>query len=105
MKRKCLESIAGKNGRSFVESNVTGGPSATEVVVIHCRQVVVDERIRMDHLEGARGLQQQLFCCPKHLSSSNQECRAKTLATGKYTPANCLMNLFGRRVCKRQQPI
>ena len=45
--------VAGQNRRRFAERLVTGGPAAAHVVVVHGRQVVVDQRIGVHHLDGA----------------------------------------------------
>src|SRR5262245_14851332 len=53
----CLESesqegIAGKDGDGFIKLLMTGGSPATKIIVVHCREIIMDERITMNHLDG-----------------------------------------------------
>jgi hypothetical protein len=41
-------------GRGDVERLVNGRPATPQVIVVHARQVVVDERIRVHHFDGCR---------------------------------------------------
>ena len=59
LKRECLQCIAGENRGCFVEAHVTRWPAASQIVVVHRRQIVVNERVGMDHLKRARGPDQQ----------------------------------------------
>ena len=44
------QSVAGQQGRSLIKLNVAGGLAAAQGVVIHAGQVVVDQRIGVNHL-------------------------------------------------------
>ena len=59
---KCLglEGVAGQHGRALAEDLVVRRLAAAEIVVVHAGQVVVDERIGVQHLYGA-GHGQGLF--------------------------------------------
>src|SRR5690606_4173912 len=41
-----------KNGGSLVKGNVAGGLTAAQVIVVHGRQVVMDEAVGMNTLKG-----------------------------------------------------
>ncbi len=47
-----LESVAGEDGGGFAEDDVAGGLAAAEVVVVEGGEIVVDEGISVDHLQG-----------------------------------------------------
>ena len=47
---KGLEGIAAEDGRRLVVRPVAGGATTAEIVVIHRRQVVMNERVGVDHL-------------------------------------------------------
>ena len=49
------QGVAGQNGRGLVERLVAGGPAAPQIVVVHGRQIVVDQRIGVDHFDRAGG--------------------------------------------------
>jgi hypothetical protein len=46
-----VEPVAGEDRDVLAELDVAGGPAAAEVVVVHRREVVVDEAVRVDELE------------------------------------------------------
>ena len=48
-----LECIAGENSDGFAESDVTCGFAAAQIVVVECGEIVVDQRIGVDHLDGS----------------------------------------------------
>ena len=50
-----LERVAGEDGGGFVEGDVHGGAAAAQGVVVHRRQVVVHERIRVHQFDRGRG--------------------------------------------------
>ena len=47
-----LQGVAGQNRDGFAEGHVAGGLAAAQVVVIERGQIVVDERIGVQHLDG-----------------------------------------------------
>ena len=51
LKGKSEECVAREEGGGFVEFFMGGGVAAPEVIIIHARQVIVDERIRMQAFE------------------------------------------------------
>ena len=48
-----LQGVAREDGCGFVELAVAGRPAAAQVVVVHGRQVVVDQRVGVDHFHRA----------------------------------------------------
>ena len=46
------QAVAGEYGDVFAELHVAGGQAAAQAVVVDGRQVVVDERVGVDELEG-----------------------------------------------------
>ena len=47
-----LQRVAGQNGDGLAEGHVAGGLAAAQIVVVQSRQVVVDQRVGVQHLEG-----------------------------------------------------
>ena len=58
---QALQRIAGKDRGGFVEGDVHGGLAAAQGVVVHRRQVVVDERITVDQFDRDRSIVQCRF--------------------------------------------
>ena len=54
-----LQGVAGEDGRRLVELLVAGRLAAPQVVVVHGRQVVVDQRIGVHEFDRARGAQRR----------------------------------------------
>ena len=50
-----LEGVAGEDGGGLVEGLVAGRAAAAQVVVVHGREVVMDQGIGVDQLDGAGG--------------------------------------------------
>jgi hypothetical protein len=61
---------------------------AAEVVVVHCRQVVVDERVGVDHLHGAGAGQSLLDRSPTGLGGQQEKDRAQPLPRRQEAIAN-----------------
>ena len=51
LERLGVEAVAGEDGDVLAELDVAGGPAAAQVVVVHRREVVVDEAVGVDELE------------------------------------------------------
>ena len=47
-----LQRVAGQNGDGLAEGHVAGGLAAAQIVVVQGGQVVVDERVGVEHLQG-----------------------------------------------------
>ena len=48
------EAVAGQDRHVLAEGDVAGGLPAPQDVVVHRGKVVMDERVRVDHLDGGR---------------------------------------------------
>jgi hypothetical protein len=58
IKRQRLQGISGKNGIRFAKFDVAGRQTATQIVIVHRRQIIVHQRVGMDALNGGgRGVQ------------------------------------------------
>src|SRR6266704_5534731 len=71
---------------------MTSGTSAPQVIVIHRRQIIVNQRISVDHFQRAGALEQPFRRRSESLADGEQQRGPKTLAAGKQTPANGLMD-------------
>ena len=56
MEGKGLEGIAGEDGDRVAEDLVAGGLTAAEIVVVEGREVVMDERVGVEHFDGGAEL-------------------------------------------------
>ena len=74
--------VAGEDGHRLAELLVRRRPPATEVVVVHRRQIVVDERIGVHELDGAGGVDRVLGLAAHRLARRQRQDRAQPLAAG-----------------------
>ncbi len=58
--RLALQRIAGKDGDAVTVDGVQRRSPAPQAVVVHCRQVVVDQRVGVNELDGARRGQRKI---------------------------------------------
>ena len=54
LERRGQQTVAGEHCRRLVERLVASRTAAAQIVVVHTRQIVVNERIGMDHFERTR---------------------------------------------------
>ncbi|ESX68867.1 hypothetical protein X759_24445 [Mesorhizobium sp. LSHC420B00] len=57
---KRQQGVAGKNGGRFIESPVHGRLATAHIVIVHGRQIVMDERIAVHAFERCRDAQRRL---------------------------------------------
>ena len=69
--------IAGQNRRRLAEFDVAGGLAAPQIVVVHRRQIVVDQRIGVDHLDRGGGAQRAFLRNVEQLRGGHDEERAE----------------------------
>ena len=101
-----LQGIAGKNGRGFSERFVAGGLAAPQVVIIQRGQIVVNERIGVQHLQRRA----QVFAAGRdfagdHARRFQAEDRTQPLAAREYAVAHGTVDGFRRPRRRRQQPL
>ena len=77
------EGVAGQDGGVLAEQLVAGRPPAAQVVVVHRRQVVVDQRVGVHQLERRGRRQQALRLLAERLAGREREDRAHPLAAGE----------------------
>ena len=74
---------------------MVGGFSTAEVVVVHAREVVVDERHGVDHLDGAGGGEGGFLVAAYELAGGDAEQGADPLAAGEEGVAHGLVDPLG----------
>ena len=90
-----LERVAGEDGGGFSEDDVAGGLAAAEVVVVERGQVVVDERIGVQHLDRCAEFFDSvgwLWGARNHAGGFDTEHWAQALAAGEDAVAHGLVD-------------
>ena len=52
LKSQCLQGVAGEDRGGFVELHVVGRAATTQFIIIHRRQIIVNQRISVNHLSA-----------------------------------------------------
>ena len=127
-----LQSVAGEDGDGLAECLVAGGTAAAQVIVIERGQIIVNQRIGVEHFEGGaetfdtggkgsdvgEGLggiagtarhRRGARCARQrysrdHAARFHAENGAQAFAAGEHAVAHGLMNGRGMLGCGRQKP-
>ena len=91
-KRLRQQRVARQHGDAFAEDLVVGRLAAAEIVVVHRRQIVVDERIGVDAFDGAGERQGVGFASAAGGRGGKAERGAHPLAAGKERIAHRLVD-------------
>ena len=101
--RECqdLQRIADEDGGRFIEGAMRRGLAAAQVVIVHRRQIVVNQRIRVNEFHRRSRRIQCIRVQPKGFSGAIDEQRAQALAAAQDRVAlrrvEALWNHVGRR--------
>ena len=99
------QGVAGEDREGLAEDLVRGRPPAADVVVVHRRQVVVDQRVGVDHLDGRRHRQRQRAIEAAALRRGEGERRAQALAAPERAVADRLGESRQVTGDRREHPI
>ena len=102
MKGPGQKGVAGEDGDSLAEGLVGGGLAPAQVVVVHGREVVVDQAVRVDHL-GRAGKREHLRALPSdRLARGQREHRSDALSPGEEAVAHGAVDRLRPGVIGRQ---
>jgi hypothetical protein len=105
LERHGQQAVTGQNGGGFIIGNVAGGFAAAQVVVVHCRQVIMHQRIAMDAFQCRADAQRLIMICPEDAGTFGHEERTQPLALGKRRIAHGLGHAWCTGAVQRQQPV
>ena len=88
LKREVQKTVAGENRLTFPEYDVIRRSSAAEAVVVHSGQIIVNQRIGMNHFDCARKIQRVVRIFAQHIHRRQQHRRTQTLSTRKQAVAH-----------------
>ena len=92
-----LQRVSGQDCRCVVKRLMNGWPAASEVVIVHGGQVIVDERIAMQQFHRAAGPQGAGLIAANHSGRLHRQKGAKALSTAQGPVAQGLHE--ARRPC------
>jgi hypothetical protein len=103
LERRRLKGIADEERRGLVELDMHGGLAAAQDVVVHARQVVMHQRVRVDQLDRARRDLETLGRRVSDFACGESEQRPHALAAFERRVAHCLVQARGSDVRCRQK--
>ena len=86
------QAVAGQDGDAFAEDLVVRQLAPAGIVIVHRRQVVVDERIGVDALDGASEGHRRFEGATARFGCGQAEDRAEPLAAGEERVAHRLVD-------------
>ncbi len=89
-KREGEEVVAGEDGGCFVILFVEGFLAAAVVVIIHAREIIVDEGIGVDELESAGGIERVFKWNFEHFGCGDDKEGADSFSGSKQTGTSVL---------------
>ena len=82
LKSKGQQGVSGENGRGFVEGQVAGRLTPAQGIVIHGRQIVVDQGVGVNQFQRAGRFQDRFRFSADGLAGGHAEHRAQAFAAG-----------------------
>src|SRR5690554_281975 len=84
---------------------MTGLFTATHIVIINFRKIVMNQGISMHQLQCSSYLNNSLTIVSEEIIGSNHQIRTDSFATGKKGMSHSFMNLFRILILSRQEPV
>ena len=100
-----LQCIAGQDRGRFVEGAMAGRPSAPQIIIVHGRQVVVDQAVDVDQLDSGGGGIELLERRAESFAGEVHEYRPQALAAAEHAVAHGLVQPRGGRIGQRQRTL
>jgi hypothetical protein len=102
-----LQAVTGKNRAGFIEFFVGGRLAATQIVVVHCRQIVVNQRIGVDQLNRAGSAVSLLGLAAERFARGVGQQRTHAFAAIHHAVAHGLVKArqFRQRCVEQQFPV
>ena len=105
LKRLRQQCITSQHGDAFAKNFVVGRLAAAKIIVIHRRQIIVDERVSVDALHRARERHGVGIFSAARFRRRQQNCRAHPFAAGEERVTHRLVDGGGTGGRGRQETI
>ena len=96
-----MQRVSGEDGVGLPKHLVARGFSAAKIVVIHAREIVVNQRVCMQHFNAAGGGQGCRAVSAGYLAEFYQQQRTYSLSSGKKGVAHGVQKLLLRTVRRK----
>src|SRR4029453_6717740 len=102
LKRDCQQRVSSKHGDAVAENFVTSRTPASEIIVIHAREIIVHQRVSVDTFQCAGEGKAIPDFSPASFSGREAKNRAQSFATGEKAVAHRLVKRYWLRARLRQ---
>ena len=102
LERERLQGVAGEYCHRIAEYDMAGRPAAAQGIVVHRRQIVVDERIGVDDLDRGRRRVEPFKTCAEGAADGVDEDRPQTFAVTEHGIAHRAVQVARRLMLRRQ---
>ena len=92
LKRDGQQGVACQHRRHFVKGDMGGGATAPQIIVIHAGQIVMHQRIGVQHFDGRAGAQGVAVIHPEQAGGMQHQERPQPLAAGEGGIAHGFLN-------------
>src|SRR2546429_7479785 len=99
------ESIASEDGDGFAKFPMASGLAAAEVIVVQCRQVIVNQGVGVDEFNGACGMKRGRYFAEESARRLETQDRSNSLSTCKDAVTHGRMNGRGLHRWQRKEPL
>ena len=97
VERERQQPVAGQDRRGVIGLLVQRGPAAAEIAVVHCRQIVMNQRIAVNAFERRAGKQRSVARNSEHGRTLDHQERPQPLAAAEARVAHGLHQAFRPR--------
>ena len=97
-----LQRVAGEDGGGLIEGLMAGGPAAPQVVVVHRRQIIVDQGVGVEHLDRRHGPGAGMVMAADRAAGRQHQRRAQAFAAGEHAVTHRFVQPAGRGRHQRQ---
>jgi hypothetical protein len=81
LKSSCKQGVSGQYGSCFIKGLVTCWLASAKVIIVHGREIVMDQRISVNKLKSTRGRHRVGFVATHGFSRSNTQDRTQSFAS------------------------
>ena len=96
------EGVAGEKGIGFSKTDMAGGESAAEIVIIHAGKIVMDKSVGMEELEREGREESGIRVSAANAAGLKREQGPQPLATSHHRIAHGFMEDSRRSICGRE---
>jgi len=105
LKSKRKQRIAGEDRYRFAEHLVVRWFAAAQIIIVESRQIIMNQRVRVDKFERTPGLNRSFRGLVEHARRFQAKDRPNPFASGKHTVPHRAVDRRRRSIFRRDQAV